>query len=55
METITCELCSDVGEYVDDGKTLSCMPDGVLIDSGTGWVCSDCMVDDNGETLPQFS
>ena len=56
--TIQCDRCEEWVEYQDDGATVDCMPDGVLVlaaDGSPGWVCSECMVDDDGNTLPEFS
>ena len=53
--TITCDRCKEEYEYLDDGQTLDCMPDGVLVNGGPEWVCSDCMVDEDGNTLPEFN
>ena len=52
MANITCRDCKETIEYDDDGVTFDCMPDGVMVDGG--WVCSDCMVDAEGNTLPEF-
>ncbi|KKN83824.1 hypothetical protein LCGC14_0294770 [marine sediment metagenome] len=57
--TIICSRCQTVAEYDDDGKSLDCLPDGVFVDdSGSPfdglWVCSECMVGNNGDTLPEF-
>ena len=54
MASITCQACNETMDYDDDGVTFDCMPDGVMVGDGK-WVCGDCMVDDNGETLPEFS
>ena len=54
LRTITCANCGESFEYEDDGLTVDCMPDGVLVNGGPEWVCSDCMVDASGETLPEY-
>ena len=41
LKTTTCKDCGETEEYMDDGITLSCMPDGVLVEDN-GWVCSEC-------------
>jgi hypothetical protein len=53
MASINCEVCKDTVEYKDDGITFDCMPDGVMVDSKK-WVCGDCIVDENGETKPEY-
>ena len=49
---ITCCKCGQTYSYDDDGKTFACMPDGIMV--SREWVCSDCMVDEEGETLPEY-
>ncbi len=53
--SITCSVCKETIEYDDDGITVDCMPDGVFPGGGEAWVCSDCMVDDDGNTLPEYA
>lgn len=40
LTTIKCDECGEEEEYLDDGVTVDCMPDGVLIDGK--WYCSEC-------------
>lgn len=59
MAKITCSRCKETQEYDDDGVTFDCMPDGVMVDDPHDpftalWVCSDCMVDKDGNTLQEF-
>ena len=54
MPELTCTRCKETIEYEDDGVSTDCMPDGVFLEDGSEWVCSDCMVDDDGNTLPEF-
>ena len=44
MEKLTIIKCADCGEeeeFMDDGITLDCMPDGCLVENGE-WVCQGC-------------
>jgi len=50
--TVTCCKCGETQEYEDDGETFDCMPDGII--TPDGWVCSDCLVDEDGDTLLEY-
>ncbi len=54
IASITCSRCNYSEEYEDDGVSLDCMPDGILVNGGPEWVCDECMVDSDGNTLPEF-
>ena len=46
LTTIKCDKCGYEEEYMDDGITVDCMPDGELIGDGK-WLCSDCCYTDD--------
>lgn len=41
LTTIKCDDCGEEEEYIDDGVTVDCMPDGCLIGDGK-WICQEC-------------
>ena len=57
LNSVTCSVCGEDVDFEDDVKdgvgSAECMPDGVILPSGA-WVCSDCMVDDEGNVKPEY-
>jgi hypothetical protein len=50
-QEVYCSKCGNPYPYEDE--ELDGLPHGVVIDDR--WICSTCMVDENGETLPEYT
>ena len=60
---VTCDRCHEVFSYEEDlylGKdgvwhgNAEQMPDGAFVNTGSTWVCDECMRDENGDMRPEF-